>query len=82
VACVLALEEHRQLPTPCERKPAILKEGISDAQWANLEKKKSAKKKKATSRIEKYWEIWDTLFPGDARPKTPCKYISPLCKRY
>jgi hypothetical protein len=50
-----------------------LKEGISDAQWANLDKKKNSKKTQASSRIDKYWEIWDTIFPGVPRPETPCK---------
>jgi hypothetical protein len=77
-ASLLSLAEHLQLPTPCELKPAILKEGISDAQWANLEKKKSVQKRKATSRVEKYWEIWDTLFPEEPRPTTPCTHFSLL----
>jgi hypothetical protein len=71
--CVLALVNHRQLPTPCERRQTTLKEGISDAQWANLDKKKNTKKTQASSRIEKYWEIWDTIFPGVPKPETPCK---------
>jgi hypothetical protein len=72
-SCVLALENHRQLPIPCERRQTTLKEGISDAQWANLDKKKNTKKTQASSRIEKYWEIWDAIFPGVTRPETPCK---------
>jgi hypothetical protein len=45
-ACLRALAEHLQLPTPCELKLAILKEGISDAQWANLEKRTVSRKGK------------------------------------
>ena len=70
---VMVLEAHRQLATPCERKEAILKEGISDSQWAKLEKKQNSKQSRGVSRVEKWWEMWDILFPGVPRPKTPCK---------
>jgi len=74
------LQKHRQLPNPCQLKPAALKEGISEAQWANLEKKKSIKKQQATSRVEKWMEIWDIIFPGIQKPDTPCKcFISIIC---
>lgn len=69
--CVTALEAHRQQPIPCERGQSDLKEGISDAKWAQLEKKKTVKQSKESSRIEKYWEIWDILFPGVTRPNNP-----------
>ncbi|KAE8440304.1 hypothetical protein EG329_009537 [Mollisiaceae sp. DMI_Dod_QoI] len=69
--CVTALEAHRQQPNPCKRAQSDLKEGISDAKWAQLEKKKTAKQSKESSRIEKYWEIWDILFPGVPRPSNP-----------
>ena len=52
-----------------------MKEGISDAQWARLDKKKSAKKDQAIHRVEKYWEIWDVLFPQVPRPSNPCKSL-------
>ncbi len=53
---------------------------MPSGQFLTPEKKTSAKKNKATSRIDKCWEMWDILFPGDARPKTPCKYFKPLRK--
>ncbi|KAH7343059.1 hypothetical protein BKA65DRAFT_552670 [Rhexocercosporidium sp. MPI-PUGE-AT-0058] len=68
---VLALESHRQLPDFCTLREPKLKEGISDAQWAKLDKKKSVRKDQATHRVEKYWEIWDILFPGVPRPSNP-----------
>lgn len=64
------LENHRQLPNPCERGDASLKEGISDAQWASLDRKK---KNQAATNIEKWIEIWKILFPGKPAPQTPCK---------
>ncbi|KAH9209158.1 hypothetical protein DL95DRAFT_477768 [Leptodontidium sp. 2 PMI_412] len=68
---VLALESRRQLPDSCKLREPKLKEGISDAQWAKLDKKKSVKKDQASHRVEKYWEIWDILFPGVSRPSNP-----------
>ncbi|KAH7418943.1 hypothetical protein BKA64DRAFT_698990 [Cadophora sp. MPI-SDFR-AT-0126] len=70
-AGVRALQTHRQLPQPCERRDSRRKEGISEAQCADLDKKKNAKKSQSTSSVEKYWEIWEILFPGISRPATP-----------
>lgn len=72
------LGEHNRSTTLCELKSASLKEGISDSQWAQLEKKKSTKKDQETSTVEKWYEIWAILFPDvgeESRPKTPCKLI-------
>ncbi|KAG4425118.1 hypothetical protein IFR04_001685 [Cadophora malorum] len=68
---VRALECHRQLPQPCERRDSSGKEGISEAQCADLDKKKNPKKNQLTSSVEKYWEIWAILFPGIVRPASP-----------
>lgn len=77
-ACVLALEAHRQLDVPCERKFSSLKEGISDAQWVSLEKKRGKIKNAESSRIEKWFDIWNVLFPGVARPAAPCRQAQPF----
>lgn len=72
------LIEHGRSTTQCEVMSASLKEGISDAQWAQLEKKKSNKKDQETSTVEKWYEIWKILFPEvpeEARPETPCKIV-------
>ncbi|KUJ09930.1 uncharacterized protein LY89DRAFT_740342 [Mollisia scopiformis] len=69
--CVTNLEAHRQQINMCERREATLKEGISDAQWAQLDKKRSVKQVKSLSRVEKYWEIWEIIFPNTPKPKTP-----------
>lgn len=71
--CILELESHRQLEAPCKRGDPSLKEGISEAQWASLEKRSNPKKSAAVSRIDKYWAIWDIIFPGVRRPQTPCE---------
>jgi hypothetical protein len=74
---VRELQNHRQLPHPCERGDASLKEGISEAQWASLDRKK---KNQGSSTIEKWNEIWAILFPEKPCPKTPCKnatHVSP-----
>jgi hypothetical protein len=77
-ACVLELQDHRQLDVPCERRSPSAKEGISEAQWANLDKKKSAKKSRVSSRIALWMEYWDILFPGVQPPATPCGQIESI----
>jgi hypothetical protein len=47
-----------------------LKEGISDAQWASLDRKK---KNQGASNTEKWNEIWAILFPRIPIPATPCR---------
>lgn len=71
--CAEELQRHRQLAVSCERSPPSEKEGISEAQWANLDKKKSSGKSQATSRIDLWMQYWDILFPGIERPATPCE---------
>jgi hypothetical protein len=71
--CVAALQSHLQLPIPCGLQIPSQKEGISDAQWASLDKKKSNKKSQETSRIDKWMEIWVILFAEIPQPDTPCK---------
>ena len=48
-----------------------LKEGINEAQWASLEKQ-NRKKNQEVHKAEKWFEIWDILFPEVVRPETPC----------
>jgi hypothetical protein len=68
---VRELENHRKLPQGCELGDASLKEGISEAQWASLDRKK---KNQGSSNIEKWNEIWAILFPDKPCPETPCKH--------
>ena len=66
------LEEHHRQRVQCDIGDPSLREGISDVQWAELDKKKA--RKQDGERIGKWFEIWDILFPGTQQPKTPCKY--------
>jgi len=54
----------------CELGDPSRKEGIDEAQWAALDKQ-NRKKNQETHRVEKWFEIWDVLFPGRERPKSP-----------
>ncbi|KAK3304744.1 uncharacterized protein B0T15DRAFT_495185 [Chaetomium strumarium] len=64
------LAEHRKREEPCELRDASLKEGIDEAQWAKLEKQ-NRKRNQEVHRVEKWFEMWDVLFPGSARPDNP-----------
>lgn len=59
----------------CELGDPSRKEGIDEAQWAALDKQ-NRKKNQETHRVEKWFEIWDVLFPGRERPKSPCEYTA------
>jgi hypothetical protein len=74
------LEEHQRLPVPCQLNTEIIKEGISDRQWADLHKQASKKGKGNScplpkTSVEKWNEIWAVLFPGFPLPLNPCKLI-------
>lgn len=57
-----------------ECRSSNLKEGIDAGEWERIEqilrKKRGGKGK---SDYEKWFEIWQVLFPKTARPDTPCK---------
>jgi hypothetical protein len=74
-ACLSRLAEHRKMDVSCELGDPSRKEGIDEAQWAALDKQ-NRKKNQETHRVEKWFEIWDVLFPGRERPKSPCEYTS------
>jgi len=83
-AAVLELERHRQLNEGCPRNSPDMKEGMSEAQWANMSEKRSNKKGKSSiaeepkSEVEKWMEMWRVLFPNLAPPATPCELAHPL----
>jgi hypothetical protein len=59
---------HRGAGTePCQAKSPSLKEGIDDGQW---EKMYHLKEKKD---YEKWFEIWEILYPGVDPPLNPCE---------
>ncbi|KAK4235546.1 POZ-AT hook-and zinc finger-containing protein 1 [Achaetomium macrosporum] len=64
------LAEHRKREEPCELRDASLKEGVDEAQWAKLEKQ-NRRRNQEVHRVEKWFEMWDILFPGSARPDNP-----------
>src|SRR4051812_46155528 len=70
--CMLELKKHHQLPVPCDLNSSGTKEGISDFQWAILDKKRSKKNIQGLSSVDKWNEIWSVLFPGVSHPQTPC----------
>ncbi|KAK1754759.1 hypothetical protein QBC47DRAFT_384864 [Echria macrotheca] len=69
-ACLARLAEHRKMASSCELGDPTKKEGIDEAQWAALDKQ-NRKKNQETHRVEKWFEIWDVLFPDVPRPKSP-----------
>ena len=72
-ALLVALQHHSRYDTQCTLRDPSLKEGISDDQWALLDKKKSIKKDQEFSSVEKWYEIWVILFPELSKPETPCE---------
>ncbi|KAK3343495.1 hypothetical protein B0T25DRAFT_554469 [Lasiosphaeria hispida] len=69
-ACLARLAEHRKMNVSCELGDPSKKEGIDEAQWAALDKQ-NRRKNQETHRVEKWFEIWDVLFPGVVRPESP-----------
>ncbi|KAK3315542.1 hypothetical protein B0H66DRAFT_536408 [Apodospora peruviana] len=71
-ACLARLAEHRKMDVSCERGDPSMKEGIDETQWAVLDKQ-SRKKNQEAHRLEKWYEIWEVLFPepGVERPENP-----------
>lgn len=50
-----------------------MKEGISEEQWAALERQ-NHKKNQEKHKFERWFDIWRILFPGVDEPRTPCKF--------
>lgn len=71
-ACLSKLAEHRKQAESCGLGDPSKKEGIDEAQWATLDKQ-NRKKNQEAHRVEKWFEIWEVLFPDAERPKSPCK---------
>ncbi len=72
--CLSQLADHRKQSIPCDLGDPSKKEGIDEAQWATLDKQ-NRKKSQEAHRVEKWFEIWGVLFPGIARPSSPCEYL-------
>ncbi len=73
------LKDHRQAESPCNIQPDVIKEGIDDSQWAKIEplfnvRRKLSPSQKEQNDYDKWFEIWDILFPNVSRPLNPCKF--------
>ncbi|OAA58485.1 hypothetical protein SPI_06558 [Niveomyces insectorum RCEF 264] len=69
-SCINELTDHRRHEVPCEKGDPSLKEGISEAQWAALDKQ-NRKKNQEKHKVDKWFEIWHVLFPDVLQPSTP-----------
>ncbi len=68
--CMSDLRNHRQQRVPCERGNPALQEGVSEVQWRMMERH-NRKKNQEKHKFEKWYEIWDILFPDAPKPETP-----------
>ncbi|KAK4183719.1 hypothetical protein QBC35DRAFT_442830 [Podospora australis] len=68
--CLNKLNDHRKSKEGCPLNDASLKEGVDDVQWAMLDRQ-SRRKNQELHRVEKWFEIWDVLFPDVPRPESP-----------
>jgi len=66
------LREHQRAAESCEIGDGSLMEGISEAQWAQLEKQ-NRKKNQEKHKVDKWFDIWRVIFPSREPPDTPCK---------
>ncbi|KAJ4415917.1 hypothetical protein N0V85_002498 [Neurospora sp. IMI 360204] len=66
----------QRLNDACDLGDPSQKEGIDAVQWAALERQ-NRKKNQEAHKLEKWFEIWDVLFPGANRPETPWHDIKP-----
>ncbi|KAL8420494.1 hypothetical protein RB594_003328 [Gaeumannomyces avenae] len=64
------LTQHSRSSESCQIGDAALREGINNVQWALLDKQ-NRKKPQETHKLEKWFEIWEILFPNNDKPKTP-----------
>ncbi|KAI0105855.1 hypothetical protein F4814DRAFT_429734 [Daldinia grandis] len=67
---VAELKTHRQQPEPCAVGNSESNSGINMEQWTLLDRS-GGKKRKKISEVEKWFNIWDTIYPGVPRPAHP-----------
>lgn len=63
----------------CIEQPRQVKEGIDDTEWKAIVNHVKAKRglkgtDKERHEIERWYDIWDLLFPGVQAPSNPCKW--------
>ncbi|KAI1209320.1 uncharacterized protein F4807DRAFT_428002 [Annulohypoxylon truncatum] len=64
------LRRHRQQPEPCSLGSLEMNTGISMEQWTLLDRSGGKKRQKA-SEVEKWFNIWETIYPGITHPPHP-----------
>ncbi|KAI1803019.1 hypothetical protein F4811DRAFT_526768 [Daldinia bambusicola] len=64
------LRRHRQQLEPCAVGSAEGNSGINMEQWTLLDRSGGRKRQKI-SEVEKWFNIWDTIYPGKTRPPHP-----------
>ncbi|KAI0845426.1 hypothetical protein F5Y00DRAFT_272862 [Daldinia vernicosa] len=67
---VAELKTHRQQPEPCAVGSSESNSGINMEQWTLLDRS-GGKKRKKISEVEKWFNIWETIFPEKLRPRHP-----------
>jgi hypothetical protein len=71
--------EHHKRAEICVQNGVELKEGIDDGQWQRIEALLKKSKKEPTreikDQVEKWFEIWEVVFPNTPRPQDPCEFL-------
>lgn len=68
----MELREHRQQAEPCQKGDPRRQCGISDEQWAALEKLGKNRKQRLPDTM-KWMEIWDIVCRGQPQPTSACE---------
>lgn len=73
------LKVHRQAEPSCRKQPDISKGGIDDSQWEKIEplfrvRRTLSPSQKKRDDYDKWFEIWNILFPDVPQPPDPCKF--------
>jgi hypothetical protein len=61
------------VPAGCDIGFSSLKEGIDDDQWEKIDNVLCKKGQKHISDFDRWYTIWDILFPDVKAPSNPCK---------
>ena len=67
------LKVHCRIPEGCHMGLPSLKEGIDNEQWEKIDDVLGKIGQKHISDFDRWYTIWDILFPGIAPRSNPCK---------
>ncbi|KAI0895636.1 hypothetical protein F4806DRAFT_496550 [Annulohypoxylon nitens] len=67
---LMELRRHRQQAASCTLAIQETNDGVSMEQWTLLDRS-GGKKRQKKSEVEKWFDIWDTIYPGVAHPAHP-----------